>query len=285
MKRALICAGLLLATRTFAAEAVFDTHVHLRNYEASLLEYESEARAAGIPIASLGVMWFGGEYQAPAGNPASIRAANDRLLALAAKHAEIVPIATVHPYDGKAALDELARVAARGVRVLKIHPHTQRFAIADPRVLTLVSKAGELNITVLMDNAGIVPGDCEDLFNLAVQALQTRFIFAHMGGANFRFWNILPLARTADGFGLNNVYFDISATVLLAADSPLEAEFIWTLRNVGIDHVMLGSDYPQITLERTVDAFDKLDLTPEEKAGILSGNARRLLGGNAGKSE
>ena len=165
--------------------------------------------------------------------------------------------------------------------MLKIHPHTQRFDISDPRVLALVSKAGELGMAVLMDNAGIVPGDCEDLFNLAVKAPKTRFIFAHMGGANFRFWNILALARTADGFALDNVYFDISGTVLLAADSPIEEEFIWTLRNVGIDHVMLGSDYPQISLARMVEALEKLDLTNEEKAAILSGNARRVLGGNA----
>ena len=283
MKRALTCAVLLLSTRTFAAEPVFDMHVHLRDYENSLLKYESEVKESGLQLSAVGVMWFGGEHQAPAGNPAGIRAGNDGIIALAAKHPEVVPIATVHPYDGKAALDELARVAARGIKVLKIHPHTQRFAISDPRVLATVTKAGELGMAVLIDNAGIVPGDCEDLFNLALKASKTRFIFAHMGAANFRFWNILPLARTADGFALSNINFDISGTVLLAADSPIEAEFVWTLRNVGIDHVMLGSDYPQISLARTVEAFEKLDLTPEEKAGIMSGNARKVLGGNAVK--
>jgi len=259
-------------------------HVHLRDYETSLLKYESEARESGLQLSSIGVMWFGGEHQALAGDTASIRAGNDKLITLAAKHSEVVPIATVHPYDGQLALDELTRVAARGIKVLKIHPHTQRFAISDPRVLTLVQKAGDLGMAVLMDNAGIVPGDCEDLFNLALHAPKTRFIFAHMGGANFRFWNILPLARTADGFALNNINFDISGTVLLAADSPIEAEFIWTLRNVGIDHVMLGSDYPQITLKRTIEAFEKLDLTHEEKALIRSETARKVLGVNAVKA-
>ena len=86
------------------------------------------------------------------------------------------------------------------------------------------------------------------------------------------------LARTVDGFALKNVTLDISGTVLLAADSPIEKVFIWTLRNGGIDHVMLGSDYPQISLARTVEALEKLDLTREEKMAILSGNARRILG-------
>ncbi len=269
---------LALAGLARSAEPVFDTHVHLRDGETSLQKFEAEVREAGIELAGVGAMWFGGPHQALAGDPAKMRASNDALIALAAKHPEVAPIGTVHPYDGKAALDELARIAARGVKTLKIHPHTQRFEIADPRVLALVTKAGELGMTVLMDNAGIVPGDCEDLFNLAARAPKTRFIFAQMGGANFRFWNILVLARTADGFALDNANFDISGTVLLAADTPIEAEFIWTLRNIGIDHVMLGSDYPQISLARTVEALEKLDLTREEKMAILSGNARRILG-------
>ena len=273
----------LLTTLASAGEPVFDSHVHLRDGETSLLKFEAEVRDAGIDLVGVGAMWFGGPHQALAGDTAVIRAGNDGLIALAAKHPEVVPIGTVHPYDGQAALDELTRIAGRGVKTLKIHPHTQRFAIADPRVLALVTKAGDLGMPVLIDNAGIVPGDCEDLFNLAANAPKTRFIFAHIGGATFRFWNILVLARTADGFGLDNVNFDISGTVLLAADSPIEAEFVWTLRNVGIDHVMLGSDYPQISLARTNDALEKLDLTAAEKTAIRSGNARRILGGTVKK--
>jgi predicted TIM-barrel fold metal-dependent hydrolase len=269
---------LLSTTLAWAGDPVFDVHVHLREGETSLRKFEAEARDAGIELAGLGAMWFGGPNQALAGNPASIRAHNDALIEMAAKHAIVVPIATVHPYDGQAALDELARVAARGVKVLKIHAHTQRFDVADARVLALANKAGELDVTVLMDNASLVPGDVENLFNLAVRAQKTRFIFAHIGALRFRDWNILALARTADGFALNNVNFDISGMVLLAADSPIEAEFVWTLRNVGVDHVLLGSDYPQMTLKRTVDALEKLDLTREEKAAIRSGNARRLFG-------
>ncbi len=270
--------GLLLSGLAPAAEPVFDVHVHLREGETSLKKFETEARDSGVSLAGVGAMWFGGPHQAPAGNPGAIRASNDGLIALAARHPVVVPIATVHPYDGQAALDELARIAARGVKTLKIHPHTQNFAIADPRVLALMTKAGELGMTVLIDNASIVPGDCEDLFNLAFKAPKTRFIFAHMGALNFRYWNILALARTADGFALDNVNFDISGIVLLAAGSPIEKEFVWTLRNVGIDHVLIGSDYPQISLARTVEALEKLDLTKEEKAAILNGNARRIWG-------
>jgi predicted TIM-barrel fold metal-dependent hydrolase len=270
---------LFLLTGTAAAgEPVFDVHVHLRDGETSLRAYQADIKAAGLELLGLGAMWFGGQHQALQGELDKVRAGNDSVIALAAKYPQVLPIATVHPYDGSAALAELARVAAAGVKVLKIHAHTQRFDVADPRVEALARKAGELGVIVLMDNANILPGDSEKLFNLVVRVPGTKFILAHIGGMNFRFWNILALARTADGFAMDNLNFDISGTVLMAADSPLEAEFVWTLRNVGIDHVLLGSDYPQMGLGRTVDALERLDLTVEEKAKIRSGNARRLLG-------
>jgi uncharacterized protein len=184
----------------------------------------------------------------------------------------------VHPYDGREAVAELERVAGRGIKVLKLHPHTQKFEVPDPRVGELVKRAGELNVVVLFDNASIVPDDCENLFNLAVSHPKTKFIFAHMGALNFRFWNIIALARTAESFFADNVYFDISAISVLAAGSPLQQEFVWTIRNVGVEHVLLGSDFPQMSLAQTLAALDKLGLTETEKAGIRFDNASKLLG-------
>jgi len=131
---------------------------------------------------------------------------------------------------------------------------------------------------VLFDNASIVPDDCEKLFNLALEVPKTRFIFAHLGAMNFRFWNILKAARTAEGLFADNIYFDLSATVVLVADSPIEDEFVWTVRNVGVDHVLFGSDYPQYSVEQNVRALDRLSLDDSEKAKIRFGNAQKLFG-------
>jgi predicted TIM-barrel fold metal-dependent hydrolase len=260
-----------------AQDPTFDLHVHLRNGAESVDEYEAQVASAKRQVTEFGGMWFGGPRQALPGELEQTRAQNDALIALASKYPKMLPIATVHPYDGQAALDELKRVANQGVKVLKLHAHTQQFDVDDPRLLKLVQQAGALGVIVLMDNASIVAGDSERLFNLAVRAPETKFVFAHMGGLNFRFWNILALARTAKDFFMDNIFFDISATVVLVADSPLEEEFIWTLRNAGIDHVLLGSDYPQFSLAQTLDALDRLDLDESEKARIRHDNARRLL--------
>lgn len=275
---ALASLALLVLTPAAAAqERLFDNHVHLWKGESSLRDYRAQVKAAGLDPVSA-VMWFGGPNQALQGKPAEVRAQNDAIIALARSDPRLVAVATVHPYDGDAAIAEVRRVAAAGVKLLKIHAHTQKFDNADPRVLTLVRAAGEAGLVVLMDNANILPGDNEKLFNLALSAPKTRFIFAHMGAMGFRFWNMLKAARTAEGLFGDNIYFDISATVTLTADSPIEEEFVWTMRNVGIDHILLGSDYPQFSLKQNVDGLEKLGLTPEEVAKIRYGNARKLLG-------
>lgn len=266
------------AAPALAREDVFDVHVHLHDGASSLAEYRAQNARDGVEAAGFGAMWFGGPNQARAGDIEGARTAHDALARLAAANPRMVPIATVHPHDGEAALAELDRVAALGFKVLKIHPHTQGFDLADPRVGALVERAGARGLVVLVDNAGIVPNDTVHLFNLALAHPGTRFVFAHMGGLDFRAWNILALARTADGLFADNIYFDISATVLLAADSPLEEEFVWTMRNVGIDRLLLGSDFPQFSLGRTLAALDALDLAEEDAAKIRYGNARRLFG-------
>jgi uncharacterized protein len=262
----------LYLPQTALAQEVFDVHVHLWNGEKSIQEYVSQVEAT-----TQGVTRFGGMLMAQKGQPAMTRQKNDDLLALAAKYPKLLPIASVHPYDGQAANKELERLAGLGVNAIKLHPHTQKFEVTDPRVLELCKQAGELGMVVLMDNANIVPGDSEILFDLAVKCPKTKFVFTHMGGLNFRFWNILALARTAKDFFMDNIYFDISATVTLIADSPLEEEFIWTIRNVGIDRVILGSDYPQISLAQAVKALERLDLDQHDKAKIRYENAGKLF--------
>src|SRR3546814_11336235 len=151
-------------------------------------------------------MGYVGPHQQLQGELGECRAGNDSVIALAAKYPEVVPIATVHPYDGQAALDELERVAAAGVGVLKIHAHPQRFDVSDPRVEPLVRRAGELGMVVLTDNANLLPGDSEKLFNLVVRVPGATFILAHTGVLNFRLLNLLPLARPPDGFHIDTLY-------------------------------------------------------------------------------
>ncbi len=266
-------AFMLISIPLLSQEPIFDGHVHIWEGETSVKTYLEEVESSGGTITK-----FGGIHMAMQGKLEETKRKNDELIALS-KEYPLLPICSVHPFDGEAAMAELERIAGLGVKVIKLHPHknSMDFDVTDERVTALCKKAGELGVAILMDNASIVPGDCQKLFDLALRCPKTNFIFAHMGGMDFRFWNILPLARTAEGLLGNNIYFDISATLVLMAGSPLEEEFVWTMRNVGMDNILLGSDFPQFTLKQATDALDRLDLTPEEKQKIRYGNAKKLL--------
>ncbi len=263
---------LSLASLTQADDRIFDVHVHIWSGEESVKQYLAQVESSGQHVTG-----FGAIHMARRGELAQTRAKNDELIALAGRYPKLLPIASVHPYDGDAAFTELKRLAGRGVKAIKLHPHTQKFDAADDRVLAVTRLAGELGFVVLFDNANILPGDNQKLFNLALQCPKTHFVFTHLGALEFRFWNTLVLARTAENLMEDNIHFDLSATVTLVADSPLADEFVWTLRNVGIDNVLLGSDFPQLSLQQSVDALERLNLTDEEKRKIRWGNASRLF--------
>lgn len=267
--------GLLLLAisgLTHADDRIFDVHVHIWDGEKSVKEYMAQLASAGQQVTG-----FGGIHMAVRGKLEHTRAKNDDLIALSKRYPKLLPIASVHPYDGDAAFAELQRLSGLGVKAIKLHPHTQEFDAADERVLAICKRAGELGFVVLIDNANILPGDNQKLFNLALKAPKTHFVFTHLGALEFRFWNILPLARTAEDLMEDNIHFDISGTAVLAADSPIEDEFVWTMRNVGIDNLLLGSDFPQLSLKQAVDALQRLNLTEEERQKIRWGNASRLL--------
>jgi hypothetical protein len=158
----------LLASPVEAAAAgIFDVHVHLWNGEESLRTYEEQLKR------------------------------DDGIIALASTNTRLLPIATVHPYDGLAAIAELERVAAKGVKVLKLHPHTQNSVLQTRARSRSFGRRGSLALSSCSTMPASSLVDCEKLFNLALNAAETTFIFAHLGGMNFRFWNILKAARTA----------------------------------------------------------------------------------------
>jgi hypothetical protein len=122
---ALVVALAAIARPAAAQSPVFDAHVHLWRGETSLRAYEQQLEEGRLEVAGIGAMWFGGPNQVLAGQPKQVRAGNDGIIALTAKHPKVVPVATVHPYDGAAAEAELERVVAAGVKVIKLHPTTR----------------------------------------------------------------------------------------------------------------------------------------------------------------
>ena len=274
MKRIIFFQFLLLGSisYTFSQDTVIDIHCHLYDYEKSAEYYFDTVKNLDIQLLKVGGITISKQDELKV-----TRSHNDKLIALSKENPKIIPICSVHPYDGDSAINELKRIKSKGVKFIKLHPLVQNFDVYDKRVIRLGQEAGKLDIILLIDNATIfTPDNKEGLLNLALECPDTKFIFAHLGAVEFRFWSILGFLNRTEMYK-HNIYFDISGTVTLMEDSPVEDEFIWTMRTIGIDKILLGSDFPQWSLEETLDAFKKLDLTEEEKRLIKYKNALKLM--------
>ncbi|HEY1485347.1 MAG TPA: amidohydrolase family protein [Micromonosporaceae bacterium] len=259
---------------------IIDIHAHFR------LDADEVINDPDQPIGAAGLMNAvridGVEHAtaitiAHAGNPDRARRKNDAVLAAATEtDGFLIPVVSVHPADGDDALAELDRVAGLGARMLKLHPNTQQFDVADAAVLTVVRAAGEHGMVVLFDGySPFDPAQPGKFVTLAIQAPETRMILAHLNGPEFaRLLMYEVIARYPWWAG--NVYHDISATTIYAG-SPYAAQLEWVIRKIGVDHILYGTDYPMEDPAAALRAFLSYGFTPEEQHQMLYANAAKLL--------
>jgi predicted TIM-barrel fold metal-dependent hydrolase len=75
-----------------------------------------------------------------------------------------------------------------------------------------------------------------------------------------------------------NVWFDISATAMAYAGSPAQAELVWTMRQIGTDRILFGTDWPVDLPADAERAVRGLGLNPDEQKQIFHDNAAALFG-------
>ena len=227
--------------------------------------------SAGVKVSALIVI-------ARKGQPDKTRAQNDAVMAIAAASAgRFYPVVSVHPADGEAALMELERVAKLGAKEVKLHPNTQNFDVTDADVGAVLEKCGALGLAVLFDS--YKPWDASEMGKLllvAVQHPKTKLVLAHLGFTHFREAVSFELVRR---LGMaENVWFDLSAIANTYAGSPVQAELVWTIRKVGTDRVLFGTDWPVYTPSETLKAVRQMGFTKAEEKQILHDNAAQLFG-------
>jgi uncharacterized protein len=247
-------------------ESIVDAPHPPENYR-SLVNGTPIERAAAITIA-----W--------PNNLPRTRARNDALLQLAEDSGGFFyPVCSVHPADGRAALDEVDRVAAAGAAWLKLHPNTQQFDVADPAVADVVKRATDNGLPVLFD--AYSPWDANQpgkFANLALAVPDAKLILAHAHGPGFPQLLVYDVVGRYPGWQ-RNVWIDISVTGMMLAGGPLAEQFTWVLRKVGTDRIIFGSDYPLDNPLTAVGAVTDLGFDDAEQAAILHDNAENLLNG------
>lgn len=278
---AMFCAGPVAGEGAAGGYAgpITDTHAHLR---LGADDAASDTQPIGVEAlrgldAAAGVTRSALIVIARRGDLDAMRRKNDAVIAAAAASGgRFYPVASVHPLDGAPALAELERLAKLGVHVIKLHPNTQNFDVADPAVGAVVEKAGELGLVCLFDS--YKPWDANEMaefVGLAVQHPKARLVLAHMGYSQFRETMAFAVLRKLGRGG--NVWFDTSFIVSSFVDSPMAPELLWTMRQIGTDRLLFGSDWPIETPAAAAASLRRLGLTPAEQRQVFHDNAQELL--------
>lgn len=259
---------------------VIDAHAHIRFGDGDALKADQPIGTekllqldaqAGVRQSALIVI-------ASKGQPEQTRANNDKVLAVAAaSQGHFYAVPSVHPLDGEAALEELRRLAKLGVREIKLHPNSQNFDVSDPAIVTVVEECGKLNIAILFDSyKPWDPSQPGKFLLLAVQHPQTHIVLAHMFFSQFR--EALTFAQMSKLGMATNVSFDLSAIAVAYQGSPVVPELVWTIRKIGTDHFLFGSDWPVDNPGDALKAVRSMGFTAQEEQAILHDNAAKLFG-------
>jgi predicted TIM-barrel fold metal-dependent hydrolase len=172
-------------------------------------------------------------------------------------------------------LETMVSVGARGV---KVHPVEQRFRPDDPRFVELAEECVRLGLPMTAHS-----GPSRDGADLAeplsfVPLLETaptlQLIVAHLGGAT---WKQAPTLAEA----FPDVLFDCSEIVswVGAPNAPNAEHLVELIRDIGVDRVMFGSDFPWYDPGVVADQVRELPgLNQAELDAILGENAMRALG-------
>lgn len=117
---------------------------------------------------------------------------------------------------------------------------------------------------------GKTPNTLAQIYQMVKRFANNTFILAHWGGGIF-FYNLLKKEVRAI---LKNVYFDTAASPFL-----YEPEiYNFAKRLVGIDRILLGTDFPLLKPARYYKELDAAGLSKADKEKICGSNVAALLG-------
>lgn len=211
------------------------------------------------------------------------RYANEEVAEACARHSDIlIPFASIDPARGRMGAREARRlIADHGIRGFKFHPTMQGFYPNDRTAYPLYEAIAEAGLPALFHTgqtgvgAGMRGGNGMrlkysnpmHLDDVAVDFPDMPIVLAHPSFP----WQDEALAVATHK---PNVWIDLSGW-RPKYFPPILVRYADTLLR---DRVLFGSDWPIIAPEGWLEEFEALPIKPENRLGILKGNAARLLG-------
>ena len=203
---------------------------------------------------------------------------NDYLLEAVSTYPDrLIAFANASPHAGQGAVRELERSLACGARGIgELMPDGQGFELDDERLMRPVVEVALAQGVPILVHASepighLYPGKGSvtpaTVYRFVESFPELTLICGHWGGG-LPFYELMPEVAEA----MANVYYDTAASPRLYDD----AIFLLASRLVG-HKILFGTDYPLVDQAELLQRVRKLDLSAEELALILGGNARKVL--------
>ena len=194
-------------------------------------------------------------------------------------HPQLYSFVSVNPttqgtVNHHAMLDELKN--DHGAHGVKMHHVLYQIPAAHPCMDAIYQASIDLELPIVA-HCGRSRGDRQHGDpNAFYPALEKhpglKLVLAHVGGSSWR--QALGVAQA-----FPNVAFDICEIIEWtgAPYAPSAKQLAQLIKNIGIDRVFLGSDYPWYDIDRTLELMLSLPLSEEEKQKIIGENAARFF--------
>jgi predicted TIM-barrel fold metal-dependent hydrolase len=269
-----------------------------------MLVIDAHCHASPAPTAGILKTGWGGLYQCtieellkrmdkngvdmavilPSGNkvfPEDVKILNDWCAKIAKKYSKrLIGFCIINPLHGDFSIKEIERCANLGLKGIGEITPIHHVPIDSPIFDSIVERAQELNMPITIHSDFNCPWNTPERFaRLAKKYPKCKLIMAHMGMSPDLIHYVPDIVKDVP-----NVFLDSSATPELP-----ESVFTRPVRELGKNRVILGSDWPTLSIEcelakikvaeeyGPVHGWGYKPLTKEEKRHILGLNMAKIL--------
>ena len=182
---------------------------------------------------------------------------------------------SINPLE-EGAVEKLGKLASQEkINGLTLHPRIQKFTPSNPKVISLIAKAAELKLPIMIDT---YPGSKNDRLidhrplvydDIAKAVPEAKLIMGHSG--MWLFEEMVSIAKINP-----NVYLELSGVILYYYHSPFWKELKFWISYLGPEKFIFGSDFPEMDQGESLKACKALEPL-EEMSEILAENIKRLI--------
>ncbi|UCB42046.1 MAG: amidohydrolase [Dehalococcoidales bacterium] len=196
---------------------------------------------------------------------------------LTREHPNLIPFINLDPLqdDTTMTTELLDKVNNQGAKGIKLHPGSQWFYPSDRRLWPAYRTAQEMGLPIIFHAGRFMSPETYSRPNNFVEVLESfpelTLVMAHIGTG----YENEAVSLSKD---FHNLVFDCSAIIgSINPDGELTEERLASLiREVGVERVMFGSDFPWFDPADSVARLLHLEFSEEEKQLLFAENAIRI---------